>query len=51
MAFSVVSTMDGSIFGSLSASKRRSPGSNRAGQRQRERETDEKKMQQPYFFM
>lgn len=37
MAFSVVSTMDGSIFGSLSASKRRSPGSNRAGQRERER--------------
>lgn len=31
MAFSVVSTMDGSMFGSLSISKRRSPGSNRAG--------------------
>lgn len=30
MAFSVVSTMDGSILGSLSASKRRSPGSNNA---------------------
>lgn len=36
MAFSVVSTMDGSIFGSLSASKRRSPGSNRAGQKERD---------------
>lgn len=34
MAFSVVSTMDGSMFGSLSASKRRSPGSNRAGGRE-----------------
>lgn len=33
MAFSVVSTMDGSIFGFLSASKCRSPGSNRAGER------------------
>lgn len=30
MAFSVVSTIDGSMFGSLSVSKRRSPGSNRA---------------------
>ena len=31
MAFSVVSTMDGSILGSRSTSKRKSPGSNRAG--------------------
>lgn len=31
MAFSVVSAMDGSMFGSRSASKRKSPGSNRAG--------------------
>ena len=30
IAFSVVSTMDGSMLGSLSTSKRRSPGSNRA---------------------
>lgn len=38
MAFSVVSTMDGSIFGSLSVSKRRSPGSNRAeGKREEDR--------------
>lgn len=33
MAFSVISTMDGSNLGSLSTSKRRSPGSNRAGGR------------------
>lgn len=33
MAFSVVSTIDGSMLGSLSASKRRSLGSNRAVER------------------
>lgn len=36
MAFSVVSIMDGSIFGSLSSSNCRSPGSNRAGERKRQ---------------
>lgn len=36
MAFSVVSMMDGSILGSLSASNCRSPGSNRAVGRKRE---------------
>lgn len=31
MAFSVISTMEGSTLGSLSTSKGRSPGSNRPG--------------------